>query len=353
MSIPDCTLTSACFCFHLNHSGARPLHEIMEQLDTLLRMPVYLVIYGDFQTIPLIKEQRKKLGLDSITRFIEMNYLDLPAFQYLEKVKQNRSVYHPTQDARTNAETHLITCSKFHFVLKTIEENPFCTSKFGWIDSFLGKNGSKICEEYEDNKMAWTLSRVSEKFHIQVLNVCDKKYKSTENKREYYSQYRWIVCGCLFTCGAEIGKRILTRLNQVFIETTELGYGHGEEMFYLEVLDEFYDDIIRAYGDYGQILNNFVFPQKNYHYIYYFILKNYVRFGYWKEAYYCSNTLLQSIENHTLCYSPEIFLGIAMDNYISALHFIPDKCQDIYSKITTVYVKNPRFKLEFEKEPRF
>ena len=36
-----------------------------------------------------------------------------------------------------------------------------------------------------------------------------------------------------------------------------LGYGHGEEMLYLEILDEFYDDIERSYGDYGQIINNY------------------------------------------------------------------------------------------------
>uniref|UniRef100_A0A6C0JH46 Uncharacterized protein n=1 Tax=viral metagenome TaxID=1070528 RepID=A0A6C0JH46_9ZZZZ len=353
MSIPDCTLTSACFCFHSKHSGARPLHEIIEQLDALLRMPVYLVIYGDKETIPLMKEQRKNHSLDSLTRFVEIKYLDLPAFRYLEKVKQNRSIYHPTKDARTNAETHLITCSKFYFVLKTIEENPFHTSKFGWIDSFLGKNASKICENYDETMMPWTLSHITEKFHIQVLNVCDKKYKLTENKQDYYSQYRWVVCGCLFTCGEEIGRRILTRLNQIFIDTTLLGYGHGEEMFYLEVLDEFSDDIVKAYGDYGQIVNNFIYPQKNYHYIYYFILKNYVRLEYWREAYDCSKSLLESIENHTLCYSPEIFVGIAIDHYISAFHFIPDKCQEIYSKITTTYSKNPLFKIEFEKEQRF
>lgn len=353
MSIPDCTLTSACFCFHSIHSGARPLHEIIEQLDALLRMPVYLVIYGDKETVPRMSEKRALYGFALITKFIEIDYLDLPAFQYLEKVKQNRKIYHPTQDARTNAETHLITCSKFYLVLKTIDENPFHTTKFGWIDSFLGKNASKICENYEENTMAWTLSHVTDKFHIQVLNVCDKKYKLPENKHEYYSEYRWIVCGCLFTCGAEIGIRILTRLNQIFLDTTELGYGHAEEMFYLEVFDEFYDDIVRAYGDYGQIVNNFIYPQKNYHYIYYFILKKYMQLGYWREAYDCSHALLQSIENHTLCYSPEIFVGIAMDHYISAYHFIPDKCQDIYSKITTVYVKNPLFKVEFEKEPRF
>lgn len=75
-----------------------------------------------------------------------------------------------------------------------------------------------------------------------------------------------------------------------------LGYGHGEEMLYLEILDDFYDDIERSYGDYGQLINNFINPTRDFYYIFYFIINNYLNYDYYKECYDCCKKNLYSIE---------------------------------------------------------
>ena len=113
------------------------------------------------------------------------------------------------------------------------------------------------------------LSKISDKFKIQVLNVCDKRFKEPDFKREYYGTYRWVVCGGFFTCGKESGTKVLKRQHEIFLKTLEQGYGHGEEMLFLELLDEFEEDIEKSYGDYGQMWNNFIEPTRNMHYIYY------------------------------------------------------------------------------------
>lgn len=349
-TISNCTLSTACFCMHDLHAGARPLSETIDATTMLLKIPVYLVIYGDSKTIPLLRERRAAFGLESLSVFIETSMSDLWSFQYLEQVRKNRELYFPSRDSRTSPETHLVTCNKFSFVLQTMENNPFKTTRFGWIDAFLGKDSVKICENYEPNVLPWILSNISDDFHIQVLNVCDKKYKLEENKREYYSKYQWVVCGGFFTCGADVGRRILARLNDIFVETTVLGYGHGEEMFYLEVLDEFGDEIRRSYGDYGQMLDNFIVPKRNLHYIYYFILKSYSNMGYWKEAYRCSLSLINAMENYVAHDIPNMFVNIVIDHYISAYYCQPRCCIDIYAKITGEYMKNPLFVAEYAKE---
>ena len=43
-------------------------------------------------------------------------------------------------------------------------------------------------------------------------------------------------------------------------------------MFYLEILDEFYDEIHQSYGDYEQILNA---PTKNIEYVYHTVIQNF------------------------------------------------------------------------------
>lgn len=334
--IPNCTLTTACFCMKTAHQGARSLEETLDSTNMLMSIPIYLVIYGDSQTIPILREKRERHGLTNITIFHEVKVDDLWSFQFLDKVRENREQFFPTRDERTSAETHLVTCNKFTFVLKTIDENPFQTDRFGWVDSFLGKDSIKICENYHPTTLPWILTNITDKFHIQILGCCDKKYLAWENKAEYYSAYRWVVCGGFFTCGKKIGIEILSRLNEIFVSSTQAGFGHGEEMFYLEILEEFYDDIERSYGDYAQIWDNFIHLKNNYHYVYYFILKKYIDRGYWREAYDCCRNILSETENHILYIIPSLHMTILLDYLIIIYHYKP---KDFKSTMTYVEKK--------------
>jgi hypothetical protein len=346
--IPNCTLVTACFC--LNDAPLRSLEETIESSKALLAIPVYLVIFGDSQTIPILKQIRETFGLLSITVFNEISVQSIWAFQYKNIVTQNRVHYFPTKDSRTTAESHLLTCNKFDFVLQIMDSNPFKTSRFAWTDCFLGKDTIKICENYEPNILPWILNNITDKFHIQVLNVCDKKYKNPANKKEFYSKYQWVVAGGFFTCSEKLGRPILERLKEICTSTTLLGFGHGEEMLYLEVLDEFSDSISRSYGDYGQIWNNFIKPTKNYHYIYYFILKNYIELGYWKEAKECCEILLQQIESYSVYVIPNMRIGLWFDWFIIMYHYQPNTCIDIKNSIDRLCENNLLLKQEYQNE---
>lgn len=334
---PSCTLVTACFDLHKYNPKCRTTEECLHLIDPLLQIPVYLVIYGSKTTIPAIRARRHKY--DAITQYIEMEIEDLWTYQFLDQVKQNRAKYWPTRDERTCAESHIICCNKFDFVMETISINPFNTTHFGWIDAYLGSplkevhqsplhtstslsitagapavaaslsapvaslsqapntehrrctstpQGLRICENYTQTTIPRILRTIadewkSSKFHIQILNACDKRFKEPQHKREYYNQYRWITCGGFFVTAPDAGIAILSRLKEIFVETTMAGYGHGEEMFYLEVLDEYKDQIRGTYGDYGQILDNFIYPTRNIEYVFHTIMANYERYGYHAE----------------------------------------------------------------------
>lgn len=330
---PSCTLVTACFDLHKYNPKCRTTEECLHLIDPLLQIPVYLVIYGSKTTIPAIRARRHKY--DAITQYIEMEITDLWTYQFLDQVKQNRAKYWPTRDERTCAESHIICCNKFDFVMETISINPFNTTHFGWIDAYLGTplkevhqtpiaslsqaypntehhrctstpitapapapdtstpiantkgvpQGLRICENYTQTTIPRILRTIadewkSSKFHIQILNACEKRFKEPQHKHEYYNQYRWITCGGFFVTAPDAGIAILSRLKEIFVETTMAGYGHGEEMFYLEVLDEYKDQIRGTYGDYGQILDNFIYPTRNIEYVFHTIMANYERYGY-------------------------------------------------------------------------
>ena len=191
--IPDCTLVSACFCVYKNNPRSFNMEESLKRSDTLLQIPCYLVLYGDTETISFLREKRLEYGFDDITQYIEIDLDDLWTYKYKEIVEKNRAKYWPTVDPRAQTDSHLINCNKFDFVLKVIERNPFQTSKFGWIDCFLHENGSKICEVYSHEILVDVLNRINDKYHIQVLNITDKKYILPQNKKEYYLQFLFFL----------------------------------------------------------------------------------------------------------------------------------------------------------------
>lgn len=320
------TLVTACFDLRKFHTNSRNENETMKGLEILLKVPVYLIIHTDKVYIDRIKHLRSEYGFDAMTVYIEEEYNDLWCAKYTSIVKRNREKYWPTRDSRTCTESHLVCCNKFDFVQDAIRRNPFKTERFGWIDGslFIGKPSTiKICENYETNMIPYVLHQIQDlKFHIQILNVTDKKYLQKENKREFYEQYRWIVCGSFFVCGAEVGMRILNRLKEIMINTTLDGFGHGEEMFYLEVLEEFPDDIVKSYGDYNQILNNFQYPTKNIWYILEVIIKGYFHHGYFQECMQCCESVLYSYDNYLIPMDYDMYMKTISMYYLSLMKLI-------------------------------
>ena len=325
----------------------------MNNMSALLATPCYLVIFTDSLLHGSIKELRDSYNLDHLTKYIVKEFNELNVSKYVDQVKSNRSRYHPTHDERTCAESHLICCSKFDFVLEAIEQNPFSTTKFGWIDSNIGPNFSKICINYKNNMLLRALENTTDKFHIQILNVNDKKYTNAEHLMEYYQQYRWVVCGSFFTTGRDVGIKILTDLNAAFVKHTNAGVGHGEEMLYLEILDTHYDSIQRTYGDYRTILNNFVSVTEYIHYIHEYIIRGNLSMGYNRECLDCCQALLTAYDKFELEIDYSRYFLILFDAYISSYYYDQPLARKIAHKIDNLIVMNPSVLNEYKKNQGF
>jgi hypothetical protein len=350
MSIPDVTLTTACFNLSRFHGGCLDIDAILRRIEGVLQLPVYLVIYTEPALHAHIKEKRAAHGLDHLTHYVVTEFEALWAYQYTPIVKANRAVYWPSKDERTCAESHLLVLNKADFVLQTIQADPFKTSKFAWIDALLSVKNSliHICEDYDISKILYALNNITDKFHIQVLNVNDKRFKRAEHKREYYQQYRYVVCGGFFTTGRTIGVKVLERVKQLAVETTHAGYGHGEEMLFLEILDEFYDDIHRSYGDYSQIINNFIQPTRNLGYVYDMIVARYMNAGYNRECYDAASALVRSFESYQIPMDWILYAKALFAAYIGAYYSQPPQVTlDLARRINDIYSQNPFFKAAY------
>lgn len=346
-NVPDCTLTTCC----LYVETGRSVQELIKSSLCLLRLPIYLVIYCDILTYPHLYKHRKDNGLLEITIFKQIQLEDMWSYQFKDQVIKNRLAYYPTKDGRTNEVTHLITINKFDFVLETIHTNVFNTSKFGWIDCLLGSDKMRICRNYKENTLPYILRNVDDYFRIMVINVNDKKYISKENKKEFYKRYRWVVAGGFFTCGADTGIPILNNLKQNAETTINLGYGHGEEMLFLEILEANNKMIKRSYGDYDVILNNFLGSCEKLEYIYYNIIQNYLYLGYFEEGLHCINNVLENIHQCKAYVEPIIHVQILIDYFIATYYINREhtNCYAAMNKVFYICQHNPLLKIELKK----
>jgi len=207
---------------------------------------------------------------------------------------------------------------------------------------------------YKNNMLLDVLAHTDpNKFTLQILNVCNKKYTLEENLREYYSRYQWVVCGSLFITGKEVGLEVLHDLKNNFIKHTTLGYGHGEEMFYLEILDKHYDKINRSYGDYRHILNNFIHITEGIDYIYHNIANHYLSHGYYKEGNECCDAVLKQYENFKIEMNYGLYFHFLFVKYACLFYLDKEQARahrdkilkyvEIHSYIRNEFLKNKGF----------
>jgi hypothetical protein len=327
--IPDCTLTTACFHLQKYNTHSRNKEDTIHSIKSLLDVPCYLIIYTDETLYPILQEYRQHL--EDITHYVIMDVESLDSFKYRDIVIENRKKYHPTKDERTSVESHLLCSSKFELVLKSMNLNPFNTTRFGWIDSNIGINFKKICTNYKNNMLLKLLNECTEdKFYLQVLNVCNPSLLS--DLRDYYSRYQWIVCGCLFITPMKKGIKILTILNDIFIKHTLAGYGHGEEMYYLELLEKHRDDLHLSYGDYHHILNNFIHPTVDLNYVY-MITCRYLQFKQYDKCSHVCESVLHQFEHYQIEMNYLQYFDFLYQYYVANSYLNSNQLTDIRFKI--------------------
>ena len=144
--------------------------------------------------------------------------------------------------------------------------------------------------------------------------------------------------------GPTIGLKFIKRMDELFCEATKAGFGHGDELLFLEIIDEFYDEIDRGYGDYAQILNNYKAPVNNLWYIYHYIIKNYINMGYFKECCDCCQKVVDSVENLKTPVMPDVYIPILLAFKTAISYVDSNRSQEITDLILRVCDRDPAMK---------
>jgi hypothetical protein len=150
----------------------------------------------------------------------------------------------------------------------------------------------------------------------------------------------------------EIATTILEDLQATFVEHTLQGYGHGEEMFYLPILDKYYDQIERSYGDYNTILNNQIHITEGLYYIL-MVVNKYLHYGYYRECNDSCEKVLYSLENFLAEPNYEVYFQILFSRYVSLFYLDREKAKQVAQELMLQIESNDLIRHEYNKNKTF
>lgn len=273
-------------------------HYLQNAVSTM-SLPYNLVIYCESDSIEALKAMRP-LHLDAQTRYVVCDFEKL-AFDkedsqvsehfsaYRTKIQENR-IKNPYQfDSRNTASYYLLCMARYIMLKEVIQENPFASTHFAWINICMERMGYKNIKHLDE-----ALSVKRDKFSTCYIDYVPEDL--VRNTAEYYKRGRCGMCSGFFTGNAKNMAKACDLIENKFLEYLEAGYGHADEQLFSAVYFQNKDLFEHYYGDYRQMITNYVYVYEAAEPpVYNFIRNSYINKDYKKCKEAC-NFVWRSIE---------------------------------------------------------
>ena len=170
---------------------------------------------------------------------------------YRVKIAENRKNHPYSFDNRNTPSYYLFCMARYSMLKEIISANPFNSTHFGWINFCMERMGYKNLM-YLDAALS---------VHRDRFSTCYIDYipeHLVQNTAEYYKWGRCGMCSGFFTGSAEYMFKVCDLIERKFLKYLDEGYGHADEQLYSPVYFENPDLFEHYYGDYQQMITNYV-----------------------------------------------------------------------------------------------
>jgi hypothetical protein len=282
----------------------RDINYYMEHAKSTLSLPYHLVIYCDEESLPIIQTIRPKEYADKtvyqIRNFEDLCFSTCPGVeiddrkfaQYREKINQNRVEKPYEFDKRNTASYYLFCMSRYLMMIETIDQNPFGSTHFAWINFCIERMGYKNLVHLPE-----CLLVNRDKFSTCYIDYIPQWYINITPL--FYSRGVCSMCSGFFTGNAHYMRMTCKYIIEKFLYYLELGYGHADEQLYSPVYFDHPELFEHYYGDYTEMITNYKYiyarpeePIKN-------IIQNSFRQMNYKRCMKVCEFILQSIAKKT------------------------------------------------------
>ena len=233
----------------------------LSHASSTLSLPYNLVVYCDKESLPMIQAMRPAI-LQEKTHYILKDFDSLQFEKkdgvlketfadYRQKILENRKKV-PSADSRNTASYYLFCMSRYLMLKECTEQNPFQSTHFGWINFCIERMGFKNLIQ-----LPQALSVNRDKFSTCYIDYVPESL--IKNLPIYFQYGRCGMCSGFFTGNKEYMYQVCDLIENKFLEFLEKGYGHADEQLYSAVYFENPELFKHYYGDYLQMITNYVY----------------------------------------------------------------------------------------------
>lgn len=240
--------------------SARPsVHYLEAHAASTLALDKNLIVFCEPKNRARVEAMRPPSLLHR-TRFIAMSFGDLPMTRYFDDVVKTRIDGHCARDPRNTASYYLFCVARFAMMKRALEENPFHSSHFAWINICIERMGFKNLYHL-DRALATQRSRFSTCYIDYV------RREETASLQRFFGMTgcrdangpcgRCSLCSGFFTGDAEHMSTVVDLVEKKFVECLAAGYGHSDEQL-LTLVHAQHPALFECYpGDYQDMITNY------------------------------------------------------------------------------------------------
>jgi len=236
-----------------------------------LSLPWNMVIYCDLKSLKRIQTIRSFYLREQSalkTRYIirdfdnlkfnkNGNIMEKRFNDYRNQIKNNRVGKQIYNDERNNPSYYLFCISRYLFLQETIEQNPFESTHFAWLNFCIERMGYSNLLHLEE-----ALSINRDKFSTCYIDYVPE---DTVRNLPYYYMYggRCSMCSGFFTGNSAYMYKACELVIDYFLKFLDLGYGHADEQLFSAIYFDYPNIFCHYYGDYHQMCTNYVSIYEN------------------------------------------------------------------------------------------
>lgn len=241
---PRHTLVSCLFDLEKREqTGRRPIDFYFAHGDLILGLQQPLVVYADPELVPWIRESRLDRGLGKLTRVVELPMEALALFPLAQTIA-GYPTYANDNPLKGTPLHQIVQWSKFDLLERSMQDDPFDTRHFAWIDFGVGHVAEPPVV------FPHTTSRVA------FLEMCSTAPREVANKLEFLGLERGRIAGGFFRGPREPLRSLVAAFREELEETLAARFRPNEQML-LAWLAMKRPDLFEFYvGDYASVLTN-------------------------------------------------------------------------------------------------
>ena len=260
---------------------ARDQKHYLNNAISTLSLPYNMIIYCDTESYDSIYQIRPQ-DLQNKTRYVickfdELKFTDSDDknFASYRQIIQENRIHNPYYfDNRNTASYYLFCMARYIMLKETTEKNPFNSTHFAWINICMQRMGINNIRHLPQ---ALAINR--DKFSTTYIDYIPSSL--IYNTKEYFLWGRCSMCSGFFTGNAYYMSKVCDLIINKFLYYLDIGYGHADEQLYSPVYFDNPNLFEHYYGDYQEMITNYVhaydYPEK--------IIYNFIRNAYYHKAY--------------------------------------------------------------------